>query len=85
MKPTPLPWRVDLTYPAWPMIIGADGTHVNVDFENAADAFLIVQCVNAAHGYQVAADHAAEMERAYNIPQPEKEYVEWWGIPVELP
>lgn len=85
MKPTPLPWRVDLTYPAWPMIVGADGTHVNVDFENAADAFLIVRTVNAVNGYQAEADQAAETERIYTIPQPEYDVVEWWGVPVSMP
>lgn len=91
MKPTPLPWRVDLTYPRWPQIVGADGTLVNVDFENAADAFLIVRTVNQAHGFTKEAEHAERLELAYSIARPhldkavEAEYVEWWGIPVRLP
>lgn len=75
---TPLPWRVDARYPNWPAIVGADGSHVNVDFENAADAYLIVQLVNARFGFP-----AEEMPE--QLQEQEGEYVEWWGVPVRLP
>lgn len=78
MRPTPRPWRVDRTYPAWPMIVGADGSHVNVDFENAADADLIVAAVNAC-GLPDEQFHTNEP------PPADVEYVEWWGVPVRMP
>lgn len=77
MKPTPRPWRVDRTYPNWPMIVGADGSHVNVDFENAADADLIVAAVNGYTG--------PENDGTPDAPESEYEYVEWWGVPVRMP
>lgn len=77
-KPTPRPWRVDYTYPKWPMIIGADGSHVNVDFENAADAELIVMAVNACDS----------PDAMFQLPDPVPDdvgYVEWHGVPVRMP
>ena len=78
MKPTPRPWRIDLTYPKWPMILGADGTKVNVDFENVADAALIVAAVNSYAGPEIGDTPIEE-------PREEHEYVEWWGVPVRMP
>lgn len=78
MKPTLRPWHIDLTYPKWPMIIGADGTKVNVDFENAADAALIVAAVNSCE----LPDE--QFETKEGLPDT-AEYVEWWGVPVRMP
>ena len=51
------------------MIFGDDGTYVNVDIDNLADAFLIVRAVNERYGYAQEADQATEMERAYDAAQ----------------
>jgi hypothetical protein len=86
-KHTPLPWKVDLTYPTWPAIRGSDGSTVNVDYENASDAFLIVRTINTAHGFEKEAAATAQQEAEYIAEQERSndcDYVEWWGVPVRL-
>ncbi len=69
---TSLPWHVDRTYPHCPAIHGADGTHVNVDFQDNGDSELIVDAVNNYH----APAHYARFELRQDE---DTGRLYWWG------